>query len=759
MKKIVSLIVLSILSFCCMATKNTRLTGLTEKLLPIRQTQEITPSFTDPNFRQALYDKGIVANPEKIFLHEVEHLKTLDLRDAKNKIRSLAGIEHFKELRNLDCSDHSLSRIDLSQNKNIESLNCKRQFHRQPEGGGYTTLQSILLPDQYDKSTKTKFKTLDCSYNSRSCLNIITQLPWLERLNCSQEVSTGHHRPPFIDFDTTGNTYLKELICAGCRLTKLKLANYKYLEILDCSANKLDTIDISHNKKLKVLKCQYQWHNIKDSYHTFNSTVIYSRHPENNLTLEELNCNNNGIEEFDFSRYPNLRILDCSKNNFAKLNLNKNHKLEKIVCNTQTTGKNPIYSYPLNHPLPYGDTLTSLILPVGNKIKTIICYGNKLETLDLSTCPHLDTLNCTGNKIKFLDVTSCPELTYLHCSDAGLEQLKISNNEQLTFLDCSANPELTKLDVTHCRNLETLYCSYSKIASLDLSNNTRLTVLHCRMQAHRGTIFEGGRGGALTSLTLPRMPDNRLTEIQCDNNQINALDISHNLRLVKVNCEFNNLKRLDVSQNQLLSDINCSFNFIQELDFSNNIHLEKLNCGYQGYQWIRSATDKVFYLNKLILPYKNIGQKLKTLNYSANRLNHPIRHEKLTALEELECSDNCLESIDLRHNYKLQKLNISHNRLKSINLKKNTALTYLDCEGNRFHKIDVSSNKLLNRIIYTRFEDSCKGFIIKVKPDYVDGSIDLHPRYNSKLPEKLIIRVSKKRNKDTPSIDREKLTN
>ena len=119
-------------------------------------------------------------------------------------------------------------------------------------------------------------------------------------------------------------------------------------------------------------------------------------------------------------------------------------------------------------------------------------------------------------------------------------------------------------------------------------------------------------------------------------------------------------------------------------------------------------------------------------------------------------------ALDISHNLRLVKVNCESNNLKQLDVSQNQLLTdincsfNLDCEGNRFHKIDVSSNKLLNRIIYTRFEDSCKGFIIKVKPDYVDGSINLYPRYNSKLPEKLIIRVSQKKNKDTPSIDREK---
>ncbi|WP_026207624.1 hypothetical protein [Butyricimonas synergistica] len=140
-------------------------------------------------------------------------------------------------------------------------------------------------------------------------------------------------------------------------------------------------------------------------------------------------------------------------------------------------------------------------------------------------------------------------------------------------------------------------------------------------------------------------------------------------------------------------------------------------------------------------------KKIVPLIVLALDISHNLR------LVKVNCESNNLKQLDVSQNQLLTDINCSFNFIQ------NATLTYLDCEGNRFHKIDVSSNKLLNRIIYTRFEDSCKGFIIKVKPDYVDGSINLYPRYNSKLPEKLIIRVSQKKNKDTPSIDREKLTN
>lgn len=716
--------------------------------ISLNEGEEITERFTDFNFRQVLHDKGIIANPDKIYKHEVEQISTLDISDAKNKVQSIDGIEYFQDLRSLNCSDQQLIVIDLSHNKKIESLYCKRQFHRQAHGGGYCSLDTVILPNQYDKKTKVKFKSLDISFNDRYCLQIdLAQLPWLEYLNCSEEKRIGAYLRQRKKIDLSKNKKLKKIVCVGCFFSQLDLSNYKDLEELDCSYNNLDTIDISFNKKLRVLKCNYQWHQNENSRHSYNSTVIHTKPHEIYTALEELYCSENGLSEFDFAQFPNLRVLDCSKNKFAHLDLSNNLKLERIVCNTQIK-KDHLYYTTNNDPsIEYGDTLSSIVLPrkKKNKIKTLICYGNKLETLDVSNCTKLDTLHLVGNKIKSLDLTRCINLTYLYCSNAGLAHLNVANCKKLIFLNCSANEELTELDLSNCFNLETLNCSYNSIISLDLSNNSKLSILNCRKQAHQGLLAENGRAGALSSLILPVSPHNSLMEIICDDNKLSTLDISHNKHLERLNCIFNKLQELDISHNSLLKEIDCRYNYIQDLDFSNNKQLTILRCGGQGYEWIRNTKDKIINLERLVIPYEALKDILINLDYSSSNLRNRILIEKLSALEHLNCSSCNITSIDLSKNKKLKTLSLSNNKLSKLDLSHNLELIEVNCTNNRFDEIDISSNKALERLNCISFNNENKKFTIYVGSDYIEGSINFAPNYTPYNSEHLVIKKKERK--------------
>ena len=61
-----------------------------------------------------------------------------------------------------------------------------------------------------------------------------------------------------------------------------------------------------------------------------------------------------------------------------------------------------------------------------------------------------------------------------------------------------------------------------------------------------------------------------LTYINCKNNQLMALDVSHNTKLVTLTCQNNILTKLDVSHNTMLNQIDCSHNQLTELDVSCN---------------------------------------------------------------------------------------------------------------------------------------------------------------------------------------------
>ena len=69
-----------------------------------------------------------------------------------------------------------------------------------------------------------------------------------------------------------------------------------------------------------------------------------------------------------------------------------------------------------------------------------------------------------------------------------------------------------------------------------------------------------------------------LERLECDINQLTALDISQNTALNSLECRRNQLTALDVSQNTALNSLECRSNQLTALDVSQNIALEYLNC-------------------------------------------------------------------------------------------------------------------------------------------------------------------------------------
>ena len=169
------------------------------------------------------------------------------------------------------------------------------------------------------------------------------------------------------------------------------------------------------------------------------------------INISNYSCSNlQGIEFFT-----SLVSLNCSGNNIAALDLNKNTKIKKINCN-----------------------------------------DNNLFSININKCSLLEELLCKaqldGNtwqtSLKTLDVSGNVNLKYLNCSSNALENLDLSNNSKLISLDCSSqryeydNEEilcLRNLDLSANTSLESLNCSDNAIKNLDLGNNVKLKSANC----------------------------------------------------------------------------------------------------------------------------------------------------------------------------------------------------------------------------------------------------------------------------------------
>ncbi len=175
----------------------------------------------------------------------------------------------------------------------------------------------------------------------------------------------------------------------------------------------------------------------------------------------------------------------------------------------------------------------------------------------------------------------------------------------------------------------------------------------------------------------------KLGELLCNDNSIEALDVSALEDLSVLNCYTNKLTALDVSQNKNLYMLACYNNKIEELDLSNNTRLYSLNCGANAFQELDVSK------NTALTSLYCTNSQLTSLNVSAN-----------TALQTLYCNINQLTSLDLSTNTALKQLYCNNNQLTSLDLSNNTALTFLNCSENQLTHLDVSNNPLTSYSCY-----------------------------------------------------------
>ena len=121
-----------------------------------------------------------------------------------------------------------------------------------------------------------------------------------------------------------------------------------------------------------------------------------------------------------------------------------------------------------------------------------------------------------------------------------------------------------------------------------------------------------------------------LEGLDCRNNKISEIDLSHNEKLERLSCGFNELSKLDVVNNPNLEYLDCNNNDITELKISDS--------------------------NKLKILYCN-NNEINSLDISKN-----------TNLITLECENNELTELDLKNNNKLSNLYISGNKLAFLNI-------------------------------------------------------------------------------------------
>ena len=417
-------------------------------------------NFPDERFRnymlnQSYGEDGILTDDEVLQITKIV-INTPTTSATVSKMQNMKGIEYFAALKELDCSYNEIETLDLSQNKNLEILNCYGGGGSNILGlSGNKNLKAVYTGANYHKELNlsgcTALTTLDCNVDSRietldisGCISLTNLIlpygnmnnQWIYNINASDCTSLKEIRcfkAWVYTLDASGCTSLENIECYGnAGLNKLNVTGCTALKTLSCggwdSGCNLGVLDVSTCTALEELSC--------------GLTQIENLDLSNNPSLKKLGCNNTLLSSLNINNCTELTELDCSYSNLTSLDVSNNPLLSTLLCNN--------------------GQLTELNLSANMALTSLSCHENQLSELDLSNNKQLESVYCQQNKLQSLLVSGLSKLKTLWCENNLLEALSVKNNPSLTELFCSNN-KLTELDVAACKALTRIDCFQNKL--------------------------------------------------------------------------------------------------------------------------------------------------------------------------------------------------------------------------------------------------------------------------------------------------------
>ena len=635
----------------------------------------------DDNFEQALIDLGLDAVLDN-YVSSILVGLTGSLDISGKNINDLTGIEDFNFLVALDVSNNNLTSLDLSNNGGLRVVNVANN-----------NLNSFRI----DNGNNTDFVSYNSTGNSNlKCIRVDNEVYSIANwANIDAHAGFSHFNCSLLTYVPDDN-FEQELISQNHDTT---INNH----VLTSSINSLTTLDVGSENidDLTGIENFISLTSLDADYN--NLTTINVANLSN---LEELYVNDNELTTIDISNLNNLETIRGFRNNLISVTTGNHPSLINLELHENSIASIDLSNMPvLNTAYLRTNNLTSINTANNLVLETLSIQENNaaLTSLDFSNNPTLKSLNCGKGNLSNLNISQNFALTNIWCHESLLTQLDLSHLTSLVGVSLKDNTQLDFLDVKNGNNMNFNYFLATGSPSLSCINVDNLTYAtnnwntfidgtssfneHCyetyvpddnfenyleTHDASGNTVSVGnassmGNGIAnddyvttdnintVTSLTVSALSIADLTGIEdfialtnlnCFNNSISAIDVTNNTQLQYLNCSKNTLTALDVTLNIALTELRCGENTISTLNVTQNTLLEKLYC------------------------YEN---SLTNLNVTQNIL-----------LENFDCNSNQITSIDASNCLLLEEFNCSDNNVSSLNIKNgnNTNILIFEIQGN-----------------------------------------------------------------------------
>ena len=256
----------------------------------------------------------------------------------------------------------------------------------------------------------------------------------------------------------------------------------------------------------------------------------------------------------------------------------------------------------------------------------------------------LEELNCTDNRLTKLDVSQNTALKKLYCGKNQLTSLNVSANTELKKLYCFKN-RLAALDVSKNTELNTLNCSRNQLTSLNLSANTKLTDLDTEDNAYE---IQPNTNRTFDLSTLPGFDVDKASNWTGGFVSDSILTVEKDAALVTYTYRMSNQHTGEFAM--LINGVGTAID-IDEDHFP--------DAAFQAY--LRDPDSNIDRNQDGVLSAGEIALVKEITIDEDKKLMDLTGIGYFTALEELDCSDCRLTSLDVSRNTKLTRLDAERN--------------------------------------------------------------------------------------------------
>jgi len=309
----------------------------------------------------------------------------------------------------------------------------------------------------------------------------------------------------------------------------------------------------------------------------------------------------------------------------------------------------------------------SILLTSIQNIKTLtVSYKEVQDLKGIENFEYLEVLNCNNNLLTHLDLSKNLHLKKIYCQNNLLTDIDLGDNPELNYLSCYNN-QITKLELETILILQYLVCNRNSLTKLNLSSNKSLSYLDAS--------------------------DNKLTSLNIrngNNSNISYLNIMSNefLYCVEVDDPIQALERTNWFRNGATSYSDNCDSFGDKMTYVPDDNFEQMlissGLDYPGLN-DSVPTDAIKFL--------------KWLDVGSSNISDLTGIEAFVSLEDLRCSYNEIETLELSSNLNLKSINCDHNKLTQLDLSLNSKLKFLYANNNLLTNINLQNGNNKNMVV------------------------------------------------------------